>query len=85
MMNEPLSPNPAVTSLPTPGELQDSEWALRSMQRNDGWTPQTLAEQASKLASEHKHLSAEALGPKEMDKLGMGALAAVGRRIAAAY
>ncbi len=41
--------------------------------------PQTLAEQASKLASEHKHLRAEALGPKEMDKLGMGALAAVGR------
>ena len=41
--------------------------------------PQTLAEQASKLASEHKHLSAEALGPKDMDKLGMGALAAVGR------
>jgi leucyl aminopeptidase len=41
--------------------------------------PQTLADQASKLAAEHKHLSAEALGPKEMDKLGMGALAAVGR------
>ena len=41
--------------------------------------PQTLAEQASKLADEHKHLTAEALGPKEMDKLGMGALAAVGR------
>src|SRR5207302_391750 len=28
--------------------------------------PQTLAEQASKLADEHEHLSAEALGPKEM-------------------
>jgi len=41
--------------------------------------PQTLAEQAYKLADEHKHLSAEVLGPKEMDKLGMGALAAVGR------
>ncbi|HLY95495.1 MAG TPA: leucyl aminopeptidase [Gaiellaceae bacterium] len=41
--------------------------------------PQTLAEQAAKLADEHKHLSVEALGPKEMDKLGMGALAAVGR------
>src|SRR5205823_4640991 len=41
--------------------------------------PQTLAEEASKLADEHEHLSAEALGPKEMDELGMGALAAVGR------
>ena len=41
--------------------------------------PTTLAEQAAKLADEHKHLTAEALGPKEMDKLGMGALAAVGR------
>ena len=41
--------------------------------------PQTLAEQASQLADEHKHLTAEALGPKEMEKLGMGALAAVGR------
>jgi leucyl aminopeptidase len=41
--------------------------------------PQTLAEQAEQLAEEHKHLSTEALGPKEMDKLGMGALAAVGR------
>ncbi|HVH51956.1 MAG TPA: leucyl aminopeptidase [Gaiellaceae bacterium] len=41
--------------------------------------PQTLAEQAAKLAEDHKHLTAEALGPKEMDKLGMGALAAVGR------
>jgi leucyl aminopeptidase len=41
--------------------------------------PETLAEQARALANEHEHLSAEALGPREMDELGMGALAAVGR------
>jgi len=41
--------------------------------------PETLAEQARALASEHPHLSAEVLGPKEMDELGMGALTAVGR------
>jgi leucyl aminopeptidase len=41
--------------------------------------PHTLAEQAQALATEHEHLKAEILGPREMDKLGMGALAAVGR------
>ncbi len=41
--------------------------------------PHTLAEHAQTLASEHEHLKAEILGPREMDKLGMGALAAVGR------
>jgi leucyl aminopeptidase len=41
--------------------------------------PETLAQQAQALAAEHEHLSAEVLGPKEMDELGMGALAAVGR------
>ena len=41
--------------------------------------PHTLAEHAQALAAEHEHLKAEILGPREMDKLGMGALAAVGR------
>jgi leucyl aminopeptidase len=41
--------------------------------------PHALAEHAQALAGEHEHLKAEILGPREMDKLGMGALAAVGR------
>ena len=41
--------------------------------------PHTLAEHAQALAGEHEHLKAEILGPREMDTLGMGALAAVGR------
>jgi leucyl aminopeptidase len=41
--------------------------------------PQALAEQAAELADEHEHLTAQALGPREMDELGMGALTAVGR------
>ena len=41
--------------------------------------PQRLAEHAQELAAEHEHLTAHALGPAEMDELGMGALAAVGR------
>jgi leucyl aminopeptidase len=41
--------------------------------------PQTLAEHAFALADEHDHLKAEALGPAEIEELGMGALAAVGR------
>jgi leucyl aminopeptidase len=41
--------------------------------------PETLAQRAAALADEHEHLTAIALGPKEMDELGMGALAAVGR------
>src|SRR5581483_2450197 len=42
-------------------------------------TPATLAEQAEQLAAEHEHLTAEALGPQEMEKLGMGELLAVGQ------
>ena len=42
-------------------------------------TPQTLAEHADALAAEHEHLTASALGPAEMDELGMGAITAVGR------
>jgi leucyl aminopeptidase len=41
--------------------------------------PETLAQRAAALADEHEHLTAIALGPKEMDELGMGALEAVGR------
>ncbi|HKI93629.1 MAG TPA: leucyl aminopeptidase, partial [Gaiellaceae bacterium] len=42
-------------------------------------TPETLAAQARALADEHEHLTAEVLGPAEIEALGMGALAAVGR------
>jgi leucyl aminopeptidase len=42
-------------------------------------TPVTLADEAEKLAAEHEHLTAEALGVKEMEELGMGALLAVGQ------
>jgi leucyl aminopeptidase len=42
-------------------------------------TPASLAERAEELAAEHEHLTAEALGPKEMEELGMGALLAVGQ------
>jgi leucyl aminopeptidase len=41
--------------------------------------PQTLGEHAQALAAEHEHLQAEILGPRELDELGMGAFAAVGR------
>jgi len=41
--------------------------------------PQRLAEQAEQLANEHEHLTAHSLGPAEIEGLGMGALAAVGR------
>jgi len=41
--------------------------------------PHVLGERAQELAREHEHLTAEVLGPTQMDKLGMGALSAVGR------
>ena len=41
--------------------------------------PHTLAEHAQALAGELDHLKAEVLGPRDLDKLGMGALSAVGR------
>jgi leucyl aminopeptidase len=41
--------------------------------------PHTLAEHAQTLAGELDHLRAEVLGPRDLDKLGMGALSAVGR------
>jgi leucyl aminopeptidase len=40
-------------------------------------TPERLAEHAAELAAEHEHMSAEALGPEEFTKLGMGAFAGV--------
>jgi len=42
-------------------------------------TPAALAEHAEALAAEHEHLTAEALGPAQMEELGMGALLAVGQ------
>ena len=41
--------------------------------------PERLAAYAQELAAEHEHLTAQALGPAELEELGMGALAAVGR------
>src|SRR5690349_15088018 len=40
-------------------------------------TPERLAERAQEIASSVQHVSADALGPDQIDKLGMGALAAV--------
>jgi leucyl aminopeptidase len=40
-------------------------------------TPERLADRAAELASQHEHLTAEALGPDEFTKLGMGAFAGV--------
>ncbi len=40
-------------------------------------TPEKLADRAIELAGEHANLTAEALGPDEVEKLGMGAFAGV--------
>jgi leucyl aminopeptidase len=40
-------------------------------------TPERLADRAAELAAQHEHLTAEALGPDEITKLGMGAFAGV--------
>jgi leucyl aminopeptidase len=42
-------------------------------------TPDALAAHAAALAEAHDHLSFEALGPAEIDRLGMGSFAAVAR------
>jgi leucyl aminopeptidase len=42
-------------------------------------TPAALAQHASDLADRYEHLSADALGPEQLDELGMGAFAAVAR------
>ena len=41
--------------------------------------PHTLAQRAAALADEHENLTSQALGPRELEQLGMGALTAVGR------
>ena len=41
--------------------------------------PHTLGEHAQALAGDLDHLKADVLGPRDLDKLGMGALSAVGR------
>jgi leucyl aminopeptidase len=41
--------------------------------------PARLAAHAQELAAEHEHLTAQSLGPADLEELGMGALAAVGR------
>jgi leucyl aminopeptidase len=40
-------------------------------------TPKKLAKRAAEIADEHEHLTAEALGPDEFTKLGMGAFGGV--------
>jgi len=42
-------------------------------------SPHELGERAQELAAEHEHLKAEVLGPRDLDKHGMGAISAVGR------
>jgi leucyl aminopeptidase len=42
-------------------------------------TPERLAGRAAEVAAETQHVTAEALGPAELDELGMGAFAAVAR------
>jgi len=49
---------------------------LANMPANE-LTPERLAGRASELAAEHANLTAEALGPEEFTKLGMGAFAGV--------
>src|SRR5438552_12329385 len=59
MMNQPQSPNPAIASLPTPAELQDAEWALRSMQRILGTLGRDRRREApvfKELMDDYKHL-----------------------------
>ena len=42
-------------------------------------TPHVLAQRAAAVANDHQNLTSQALGPRELEQLGMGALAAVGR------
>ncbi|MHB8468153.1 MAG: leucyl aminopeptidase [Gaiellaceae bacterium] len=60
------------------GERTNRARDLANMPPNE-LNPHALAEAAKDLAREHENLRAEILGPAEMDKLGMGAIAAVGR------
>src|SRR5581483_8834196 len=73
-------PKPIVRIVLETGDAERTNRArdLANMPPNELY-PETLAQHAAALADEHEHLTATALGPKEMDELGMGALAAVGR------
>src|SRR5712691_10842875 len=42
-------------------------------------TPEALAARAEEIAASSEHVTAEPLGPEEIERLGMGAFAAVGR------
>src|SRR5205823_9394196 len=59
-------------------ERTNSARDLANMPPNE-LNPHTLGEHAQALAGELEHLKADVLGPRELDKLGMGALSAVGR------
>jgi leucyl aminopeptidase len=59
-------------------ERTNSARDLANMPPNE-LNPHTLGEHAQALAGEHDHLKADVLGLRDLDKLGMGALSAVGR------
>jgi leucyl aminopeptidase len=59
-------------------ERTNSARDLANMPPNE-LNPHTLGEHAQALANELDHLKADVLGPRDLDKLGMGALSAVGR------
>jgi leucyl aminopeptidase len=59
-------------------ERTNSARDLANMPPNE-LNPHTLGEHAQALAGELDHLKADVLGPRDLDKLGMGALSAVGR------
>jgi leucyl aminopeptidase len=60
------------------GERTNRARDLANMPPNE-LNPHTLGEHAQALAGELEHVKAEVLGPRELDKLEMGALSAVGR------
>jgi leucyl aminopeptidase len=68
----------AVERAATLAERANRARDLANMPPNE-LTPHTLGEKAKELASEHEHLTCEVLATPELDKLGMGALTAVGR------
>jgi leucyl aminopeptidase len=59
-------------------ERTNSARDLANMPPNE-LNPHTLGEHARALAGELDHLKVDVLGPRDLDKLGMGALSAVGR------
>jgi leucyl aminopeptidase len=85
-------PRPKLTSLVLLGEGDGLEAAAKRAATVAEWTnrardlvnsppnettPERLAERAQEIASSLEHVSAEALDPGQIEKLGMGALAAV--------